>query len=464
MEFSEKSKEMENESDDDGSELIHEAFICCVCRDVLYKPVVLACGHISCFWCIHKSMSGLHKSRCPICRNRYYHFPSICQTLHLMLLKMYPVAYEKRGNQILEDEKLMGYFSPQLIVPADKVQPKDPVILSHDSLQPCLSRADSSLNPCSIGKEEIPGRMEQVGPDPVHPETDIPNLQAHKEDTLTTNAISVKDKNMNPGNSNLRTWKPVSADEVLCGSCKRVLFRPAVLNCGHVFCKCCIIPPTNEMLMCEVCQHPHPSDIPKVCLEFDHFLEEQFPKEYGLRKGLQMKQEQFPCETPSACSSEADKNKVHFPFSSGEDPLPLWDASSKVHIGVGCDACGMYPIIGDRYKCKDCVEEIGYDLCNPCYSTSSKLQGRFNQQHTSDHKFEILKSSAMHEMMLRLLRGQLQAISAFSDALRDDVGDSGNTTHISVNTNEDAENNTLVTSSDTEENQSDSQHRSNENF
>ncbi|XP_073023599.1 E3 ubiquitin-protein ligase PRT1 isoform X1 [Primulina eburnea] len=461
MEFSDKFQEMANESDDDGSELIHEAFICCVCRDVLYKPVVLACGHISCFWCIHKSMSGLHKSRCPICRNRYYHFPSICQTLHLMLLKMYPVASERRGNQILEDEKLMGYFSPQLVVPTDKLQP---VIQSPDSLQPCISRADLSPNPCSIGKEEIPGRMEQVGPDPVRLETGMPNLQSHKEDTLTTNVISVSDINMNPGNSNLITRKPVSADEVLCGSCKRVLFRPAVLNCGHVFCKCCIFPRTNEILMCEVCQNPHPGDIPKVCLEFDHFLEEQFPKEYGLRKGLQMKQEQFPRETPSACSSEADEKKIHFPLSSGEDPLMLWDASSKLHIGVGCDACGMYPIIGDRYKCKDCVEEIGYDLCKACYSTSSKLQGRFNQQHTSDHKFEILKSSTMHEMMLRLLRGQLQAISAFSDALRDDVGDSGNTTQILVNTNEDAENDTLISSSETEENQNDSQHHSTANF
>ncbi|KZV56437.1 hypothetical protein F511_08335, partial [Dorcoceras hygrometricum] len=436
-------------------------FLMFFCRDVLYKPVVLACGHISCFWCIHKSMSGLHKSRCPICRNRYYHFPSICQTLHLMLLKMYPVAYEKRGKQILEDEKLMGCFSPQLIVPADNLQTADPVIESTASLQPCISQADPSLNPRFIGKDEIPGRMELVRP--VHPETGISNLPAHGENTLTTNVISVEDKNMNPGNSDLRTWNPVSADEVLCGSCKHVLFRPAVLNCGHVFCRCCISPRTNEILTCEVCQNPHPGNIPNVCLEFDRFLEEQFPKEYGLRKGLQMKQEQFSCDTQSACSSEAEKN-IHFPFSSGEDPLPLWDASSKVHIGVGCDACGMYPIIGDRYKCKDCVEEIGYDLCQTCHSTSSKLQGRFNQQHTSDHKFEILKSSAVHEMMLRLLRGQLQAISAFSDALRDDVGVSGNTTQVSVNTNEDAENDTLVTSSETEENHDGGEHHSRANL
>ncbi|KAF3682417.1 hypothetical protein FXO37_02343 [Capsicum annuum] len=30
----------------------------------------------------------------------------------------------------------------------------------------------------------------------------------------------------------------------------------------------------------------------------------------------------------------------------------------QVHIGVGCDYCVMYPIVGERYKCKDCKEKI----------------------------------------------------------------------------------------------------------
>ncbi|KAG1361856.1 putative E3 ubiquitin-protein ligase PRT1 [Cocos nucifera] len=49
----------------------------------------------------------------------------------------------------------------------------------------------------------------------------------------------------------------------------------------------------------------------------------------------------------------------------------------------------MYPMIGKRYRCKDCKEAIGFDLCEACYNTSSKLPGRFNQQHTPDHKFEL---------------------------------------------------------------------------
>lgn len=50
----------------------------------------------------------------------------------------------------------------------------------------------------------------------------------------------------------------------------------------------------------------------------------------------------------------------------------------------------MYPIIGDRYKCMNCFEEVGFDLCGECYNTRSKRPGRFNQQHKPEHKFRLV--------------------------------------------------------------------------
>lgn len=50
----------------------------------------------------------------------------------------------------------------------------------------------------------------------------------------------------------------------------------------------------------------------------------------------------------------------------------------------------MLPIIGDRYNCVDCLEKIGFDLCGECYNSSSKLPGRFNQQHRPEHKFVLV--------------------------------------------------------------------------
>jgi hypothetical protein len=99
------------------------------CRDILHKPVVIgkslfitstwkqlhcsiscithlsttvaACGHMSCFWCVHKAMHVLHESHCPVCRQSYIHFPSICQLLHHLLLKLEPAEYKRREKEVL---------------------------------------------------------------------------------------------------------------------------------------------------------------------------------------------------------------------------------------------------------------------------------------------------------------------------------------------------------------------------
>uniref|UniRef100_A0A6N2MY32 RING-type domain-containing protein n=1 Tax=Salix viminalis TaxID=40686 RepID=A0A6N2MY32_SALVM len=87
--------------DADFEEEFSDSFRCCVCLDLLYKPIVLTCGHISCFWCVNKSMSGLRESNCPICRHPYNHFPTVCQMLHFLLFKLYPTVYMRREKQTL---------------------------------------------------------------------------------------------------------------------------------------------------------------------------------------------------------------------------------------------------------------------------------------------------------------------------------------------------------------------------
>lgn len=72
----------------------------------------------------------------------------------------------------------------------------------------------------------------------------------------------------------------------------------------------------------------------------------------------------------------------------------------------------MCPITGNRYKCQDCKEEIGFDLCEGCYNSSSKLPGRFNQHHTDDHKFTMI--TEQDALIL-----SLQAEHSEEDALED---------------------------------------------
>ncbi|KAL4354301.1 hypothetical protein GQ457_06G028290 [Hibiscus cannabinus] len=351
---------MENQSPD--AEEISEDFVCCVCLDLLYKPIVLHCGHISCFWCVHRSMNSRYESQCPVCRNPYSHFPGICQMLHFLLLKLYPITYKNREAQIVEEEKQDGCFSPEFSGHASGSE-ADGETNHLGSSSKSSNFSDSS----STSKEELNKPVGQI-----------------------ESRVSGEESDQ------------VSAVDVLCTACKQLLFRPIVLNCGHVYCQTCISVPADEMFRCQVCQCLHPRGLPKACLTLDHFLEDKFPNEYALRKdAIQLKYASSKHDKPSTCSVEAGKRDV----SPAQSPSGV-EPRAYTHVGVGCDACGMSPIVGDRYRCKDCTEIMGFDLCGDCYKTRLNLPGRFNQRHTPDHKFDLIKRHVTRRW--RLLTEQLE--------------------------------------------------------
>ncbi|TVU29183.1 hypothetical protein EJB05_20740 [Eragrostis curvula] len=313
---------------------------CCVCLDILYKPVVIGCGHMSCFWCVHKAMNVLRESHCPVCRQPYKHFPSICQLLHHLLLKLEPADYKRREKEILEEEKHMEAYSPQLI-----------------------EFYNSKNN--EIGKDGENGLEDgKIGP----------------PQEVSCNGNVVNDQS-----------KIIKLVDVSCPLCKEMLYQPAVLNCGHVYCVSCLSSLNEEPLKCQVCGGLHPGDVPNVCLDLDHFLEEYFPAEY-VSRGEKVQFEKRKCnrEASSSGTSSTKKGSV----------AQLDEDLSNVHVGVGCDSCGVYPIRGKRYKCQDCTELIGFDLCEECYTSSSNLPGRFNQQHTPDHRMEVDDTTLVHRLMM----------------------------------------------------------------
>ncbi|XP_024030063.1 E3 ubiquitin-protein ligase PRT1 isoform X2 [Morus notabilis] len=552
------------------SEKISESFVCCVCLDLLYKPIVLSCGHISCFWCVHKSMDGLRESRCPICRNPYNHFPTICQMFHFLLQKMYPLTYEQRRLQTLEEENRMGCFSPQfddntygslakqelhcisnsaceashvsseqlesisqvqdsststpaeapdknnevtgtvvhnkkvslkkqesgnceLVTVSDvlcvecKQLPFHPVALNCGSQQElhCISNSACEAShvsseqlesisqvqdSCTSTPAEAPDENNEVTGTVVHNKKDSLKKQESRncelvtvsdvlcveckqlpfhpvalncgsqqelhcisnsaceashvsseqlesisqvQDNCTSTPAEAPDENNEVTGTVVHNKKDslqkqesgncvlVTVSDVLCVECKQLLFHPVALNCGHVYCESCLIHLCDENIKCRVCESLHPTGFPKVFQELCQFLEERFPIEYALRRdAVQLKQVNSKHESLITCSTKADKQAHN---------VQQWsDPSSNVHFSVGCDSCGMFPIIGERYNCKDCVEEIGFDLCGDCYNTSSKLPGRFNQRHTPEHRFELLKSNTIRNIMLRLVTGQFE--------------------------------------------------------
>ncbi|KAJ8899263.1 hypothetical protein K2173_017295 [Erythroxylum novogranatense] len=416
MEESRRDQVLENPVETE--ETISDSFVCCVCLDLLHKPIVLPCGHIVCFWCVHKSMDFVRESHCPFCRHPYNHFPTICQMLYFVLLKMYPIASKRREDQILEEEKNTGNFSPLLNINAC-----DSHTNQEYDCQRHLSCSSSTTKKFNLILEPCPTieSMQQMELNPMNQDTGmyIPIQNSDMNDEVTKSNES--DQIVSPTYEPNEDCKHVSIVDLQCAACKQLLFHPVVLNCGHVYCQTCIIDRVEEMLRCQECQILHPTGFPKVCLEFDHFLEEQFPKEYALRRNaLQLKRQPIKNENQNSCSTKASKSCSLLHSNTGEQNVQSCaDPQSKVHVGVGCDSCGMCPIVGDRYRCKDCVEKIGFDLCGDCYNTQSKLPGRFNQQHTPEHKFELVAHNRSRNIFLRLVAGyfeDLTTLTSFDDA------------------------------------------------
>ncbi|XP_039160686.1 E3 ubiquitin-protein ligase PRT1-like [Eucalyptus grandis] len=381
--------------DDAEPEQISESFTCRACLELLYKPIILACGHISCFWCVHQSMNGVRESKCRICQQPYLHFPSICLLLHFLLLKMYPDSYRRREILTLEEEKKMETFSPQFDALAWRSGDEEQQKLSHSSQSHMTcSGPNSSMETGSFSGEPQAGKVQS---EPVEG-IDSYGPSSPKQDLKLEHDITVQEENAHPVGSD-QSCKQITASDVLCAECKQLLFHPVSLNCGHVYCESCIVYPADEKLTCQVCKSRHPGGLPKVCLELDHFLEQQFPEEYALGRLT---------ARPRLAISENGSQKSRNSRADNE----LRNSSRSIdtlmtHLGVGCDYCGMYPIIGDRYQCQDCVEKIGFDLCGDCYNSRCKLPGRFNQQHRPEHKFRPKKPLYMQNYMLRLVTGQL---------------------------------------------------------
>ncbi|KAK7255944.1 hypothetical protein RIF29_29373 [Crotalaria pallida] len=382
---------------DNENEDIPESFVCCVCLDLLYKPIVLACGHICCFWCVHKSMNCIRESQCPICRNQYYHFPTICQMLHFLLLKMYPDAYKRREIQTLEEEKETGLYSPQFDADTGRSQAK----FGHSGSSSSCSNINLVSNSCNVGLSECVEQLQlSECMEQIQSTTHEGTIYSEHSSNGAPDGIGIHAEGKKLPENELLPQQKISVEDVMCTMCKQLLFHPVVLNCGHVYCETCVTNLADEDLRCQVCQLPHPRGLPKVSLEFDHFLEETFPEDYAWRRdAIQLRQIKVEPETPSNCSSDNGNKGASMDWLS--------DPDSKVHVGVGCDFCGMFPILGDRYRCIDCKEKMGFDLCGDCYNTRSKLPGRFNQQHTSEHKFKLIQPNVIRNIMLRLVTGQL---------------------------------------------------------
>ncbi|XP_065030018.1 E3 ubiquitin-protein ligase PRT1-like [Musa acuminata AAA Group] len=191
----------------------------------------------------------------------------------------------------------------------------------------------------------------------------------------------------------------IFVDDKSCSLCKEMLYQPAVLNRGHgyILCLANLSDLSGEPLQCQICESLDPGEFPNVFLDLDHFLEEEF-----LRVCSEKRTSKAQCQPANSSTSTLQPKKLKAKVPCEAMGL-LWlnEDTSAFIVGVVCDSCEIYLIIGKRYKCKDWKEAVGFDLCEACYKTKSKLPGRFNQQHTPDHKFELDELHMLRNILLR---------------------------------------------------------------
>jgi len=104
--------------------------------------------------------------------------------------------------------------------------------------------------------------------------------------------------------------------------------------------------------------------IPRKSVALEYIIKDMFPKEYA----------ELAREVPP---------------SKALMRVPLETSDQHLHIGLGCDGCGMWPILGKAWYDADCPEGVGYHLCDGCYTFGVHrrvLTGRFNQSHLPNNR------------------------------------------------------------------------------
>ena len=74
---------------------------------------------------------------------------------------------------------------------------------------------------------------------------------------------------------------------------------------------------------------------------------------------------------------------AHYLLQKAENPITDHQQPvNPVHHGFSCDSCAIEPIVGIRWSCEVCPQDIQVDLCNECVST-----GYETETHKKTHSF-----------------------------------------------------------------------------
>lgn len=346
--------------------------------------------------------------------------------LHEYLGTFFPQAYRQRGEEARQEEEACDVASPQEIPLCSR---------RHGDHRDALGNEQDS---CCRGSDDV-GVIARGGNQVQHVPCDI---------------------------------QGPSSKDFACDACGMLVCRPCILNCGHVVCVHHHVP-SEELSCCPKCQAKvAPGEIRDgqgvswaVCTQLWDWMARAFPEEVTERirevsDSLGVDADALMSPSPrmhvsdQQSGEEQEQGRVVGTRGESHEQGSVSDVYHEAslgrmddfpHFGVGCDVCGQYPIRGERFKCLDCPESVGFDVCKGCKDSmdnlvgSDILIGRFNQKHQSDHRLELVPPVITKLHVLKEMHPELdynRLISLIEMSWEDDIPDAQPLQHDSNQLNE----------------------------
>jgi hypothetical protein len=402
------------------------------------KPVIPVCGHPSCFWCVHRAMDSFGVSACPTCRHSFEHLPDVCVPLHRFLARAFPKQYARRLRETHEEEESNETFSPdpglamelrsmRVGVDDDENTDDENTEERHTSTDENTEqdiRTDENTEEQHVSYATFRA-LERVTP------VALPNDQSLKH--LFQCGFH------GPSASTENEQEQEQEQEA------HTLQRPVVLTCGHAVCEACaaarldfggakqkglgIIESDRHRAHCPKCDaRVVGTSAPAVCLPL-HNVTHLFVDEDDVLTRADATRSAAASARATARSREIHRSRQETGDATcvGDEDKDAGDGGDKnasrdgqhdddddreeehgseelhgsladtflqvtgntdpaafCHYGVGCDSCGVYPIRGRRWRCADCPEAIGFDLCGMCVVLGETDNGSDTGQGETD--------------------------------------------------------------------------------
>ncbi|CBZ53854.1 putative zinc finger, ZZ type domain-containing protein [Neospora caninum Liverpool] len=366
------------EEDDDVRKLTGEApeqeFMCSVCLELLWKPVVLECGHVFCFWCGYQCMNVYDVSRCPLCKNAFDKFPRVCRPLNLFLLQHFPRTTALRDREMAEFEFNRRRQSPCHLrifdissgASTDVVGRCSPNLL-HALRERAPDIAEMMLywsNSAGNSSSRDSGEGSDAGVRKTEPDNE-------SKDDLDSFSVDAAMEDFEEGDTTVR---PVDREAVVTGHVRNRGDDPVQA-----------MESDSEEMSVGGRRSSGSSDAPPAPLE------QESDGMAGDQALPEDSREERAAVVRDSDSEDGGDTLSHHPLFN-ENLLTMEDF---VHYGVSCDGCGKMPIVGRRHTCVDCGKAAcDFDLCGACQDAGYNKPGRFNQNHSADHEVRLVEHSA----------------------------------------------------------------------